>query len=202
VRELTTTSYALLSLLAVQPFTTYQLAKQMERSLRDMWPRAESVVYDEPKRLAADGYAKATVDHVGRRASTTYSITAKGRRALEHWLAEPGAGPVLEFEALLKVAFSDFGDLDGLRSNLAAIRDYAEAEHARISARVDEYETTGGPFPERLPIIALIVRFHDEVTEAHRRWVAWAEQEVAGWTGVTPATGAGRPSFGRVAPRP
>jgi DNA-binding PadR family transcriptional regulator len=197
VRELTTTSYALLSLLAVQPFTTYQLAKQMERSLRDMWPRAESVVYDEPKRLAADGYAKATVEHVGRRPSTTYAITAKGRRALERWLVEPGAGPVLEFEALLKVAFADFGDLDGLRANLAAIRAHAEDEQAKVIERVEEYETTGGPFPDRLPIIALVVRFHDEMMQAHRRFAEWAEREVAGWSGVTPATGARQPPFPR-----
>jgi PadR family transcriptional regulator, regulatory protein AphA len=195
VRELTTTSYALLSLLAVQPFTTYQLAKQMERSLRDMWPRAESVVYDEPKRLAAEGYATATVEHVGRRASTTYAITAKGRRALKRWLVAPGSGPVLEFEALLKVAFADFGDLDGLRANLAAIRTHAEEERSRIVERVDEYRSTGGPYPDRLPVIALVVRFHDEVTEAHRRWAEWAEREVASWKGVTPEAGAGEPAW-------
>jgi DNA-binding PadR family transcriptional regulator len=201
VRELTTTSYALLSLLAVQPFTAYQLAKQMERSMRDMWPRAESVVYDEPKRLAADGYATATVEHIGRRATTTYAITAKGRRALRRWLAEPGAGPVLEFEALLKVAFADQGDLDGLRANLAAIRVEAESELAKVAERVAEYRE-GGPFPDRLPIIALVVRFHDEQVQARRRWAVWAEAEVASWTGVTPATGAREPAFERVEPRP
>jgi DNA-binding PadR family transcriptional regulator len=196
VRELTTTSYAILSLLAVQPFTTYQLAKQMERSMRDMWPRAESVVYDEPKRLAADGYARATVEHVGRRASTTYAITAKGRRALQRWLAEPGSGPVLEYEALLKVAFADHADLDALRTNLAAIRAEVDAELAHTAARVGEYETTGGPFPDRLPIIALVTRFHVENAQARKRWVEWAEREVASWRGVTPGTGAGRPAFG------
>jgi DNA-binding PadR family transcriptional regulator len=195
VRELTTTSYALLSLLAVQPFTTYQLAKQMERSMRDMWPRAESVVYDEPKRLAADGYAKATVEHVGRRASTTYAITPKGRRALERWLAEPGSGPVLEYEALLKVAFADHADLDALRTNLAAIRAEVDAELVDAAARVEEYETTGGPFPDRLPIITLVTRFHVEQIRARRRWVEWAEREVATWRGVTPASGAGSPGF-------
>jgi len=91
--ELTTTSYALLSLLAVQPFTTYELARQMERSLRDVWPRAESVIYEEPKRLAARGYATATVQRAGGRRSTRYSITAKGRRALRGWLDQPGRGP-------------------------------------------------------------------------------------------------------------
>jgi DNA-binding PadR family transcriptional regulator len=194
VTDLTTTSYAVLALLAVQPFTTYQLAKQMERSLRDIWPRAESVIYEEPKRLVEHGHARATVDHVGRRASTTYSITAKGRRALKNWLAEPGDGPVLEFEALLKVAFADVGDLQSLRSNLAAIAELADARTAYVADRIREYEETGGPFPNRLPIITLVARFHQEQAAALRRWASWAAQEVAQWDGVTPRTGARIPA--------
>ena len=58
--ELTTTSYAILGLLGIQPWTTYELAQQMERSLKYFWPRAQSRIYEEPKRLAALGLAKAT----------------------------------------------------------------------------------------------------------------------------------------------
>src|SRR4029453_3148449 len=71
VANLTTTSYAVLSLLAVRPMTTYELAKQMQRTLRDVWPRAESVIYEEPKRLVEHRLATASTDMVGRRASTT-----------------------------------------------------------------------------------------------------------------------------------
>jgi PadR family transcriptional regulator AphA len=194
MNELTTTSYALLALLAVQPFTTYQLAQQMQRSLRDMWPRAESVVYEEPKRLVAGGFAKATVDRVGRRSSTTYTITAKGRRALRSWLGRPGGGPSVEFEALLKVAFADHGDLDGLRANLDAIAGYAEARTRYVAERIREYEETGGPYPDRLPVITLVARFQQEQAVAFRRWVRWAQAEVATWEGVTPATGARVPA--------
>ncbi len=37
----TTTSHALLGLLAVRDWTTYELAKQVKRSLSWFWPRAE-----------------------------------------------------------------------------------------------------------------------------------------------------------------
>ena len=191
--EPTTTSYAVLGLLSVQPFTTYQLAKQMQRTLRDVWPRAGSVIYEEPKRLVALGWATATVEHVGRRPSTTYAITAAGRRALRRWLREPGAAPVLEFEALLKVAFADAGDLDALRHQLAAVRERAEEREAYVAARIAEYAETGGPYPDRLPVIALVARFHAEQAAAVRRWAAWADAEVAGWDGVTPGTGARTP---------
>ena len=191
--ELTTTSYAVLALLGVRPWTTYQLAKQMTRSVRDVWPRAESVVYEEPKKLVAAGHATATVDHVGRRRSTTYSITAKGRRALRKWLAAPGGPPGFEFEAMLKVAFADLGDLEGLRHNVSAVAEMAEERVGYIADRLREYDDTGGPFPDRLPVILLVARFHQEQAAALQRWASWAGREVEKWSGVTPETGAAIP---------
>src|SRR5687768_7758504 len=83
--DLTPTSYAMLGLLAVQPWTTYELAKQMDHTLSRFWPRAKSKLYEEPKKLVAQGLAKATDDAVGRRPRTIYAITPKGRRALAAW---------------------------------------------------------------------------------------------------------------------
>ena len=154
--ELTTTSYAVLSLLAVRPMTTYELAKQMQRTLRDVWPRTESVIYEEPKRLVSQRLATASTDMVGRRSSTSYRITAKGRRALVQWFDEPGAAPQLEFEGLLKVAFADHGNIAQLRSNLASIRGLAEERLAYVQERIAEYRTSGGPYPDRLPVIMLV----------------------------------------------
>src|SRR6267142_5240806 len=87
---MTTTSYAILGLLAVKPWTTHELVLQVDKSMRRMWPRAQSKLYEEPKKLVAHGYARATDDSVGRRRRTRYTITAKGRRALAAWVA--GAG--------------------------------------------------------------------------------------------------------------
>src|SRR5919198_1204279 len=50
-KRLTTTSYALLGLLALQPWSTYELAAQMDRGLSTFWPRARSNVYEELKKL-------------------------------------------------------------------------------------------------------------------------------------------------------
>src|SRR5918998_1658963 len=53
--KLSTTSYAVLGLLGVRPWSTYELADQMSRALRWFWPRAQSNLYEAPKRLAAQG---------------------------------------------------------------------------------------------------------------------------------------------------
>jgi DNA-binding PadR family transcriptional regulator len=83
-----TTSYALLGLLALRPWTTYELAKQAQRSLGWFWPRAERKLYDEPKRLVAAGLATATREMTGARPRTIYVATARGRKALRRWLDE------------------------------------------------------------------------------------------------------------------
>jgi DNA-binding PadR family transcriptional regulator len=162
----------------------------MARSVGDMWPRAASVVYEEPKRLVALQFATAKATSTGKRASTTYAITAKGRRALRRWLELPGAGPVTEFEGLLKVAFADHGSLAGLRANLRSIRQFAEADIAETERRFREYAETGGPFPDRLPIIALAAEHFRLQSEALLHWVDWAERATHGWTGVTIEAGA------------
>lgn len=190
MENLTTTSYAILSLLGIRSWTTYQLAQQMERSVGHMWPRAASVVYEEPKRLVRLGLAESTRTYTGKRASTVYSITGTGRKALAAWLAEPGAGPTTEFEALLKVAFADNGSLDALRTNLAAIRAHAESELDYGEGRRREYAESGGPYPDRLPVISLANRYFHEQNVALLRWVEWAEQAISEWHGVTIETGA------------
>lgn len=191
--DLTTTSYAILSLLGVQPWTAYQLAQQMDRSVGAMWPRAASVVYEEPKRLVRLGLAEATTRYTGKRASTEYAITERGRAALARWLEEPGAAPVLEYEALLKIAFADHGSLDALRTNLQAVAEQAASELEYVAARMAEYAENGGPFPDRLPVIALAMRFYVEFSQALERWAGWAEKATADWAGLTPETGASVP---------
>ena len=179
--DLTTTSYAILGLLGIRSWTTYELAQQMERSLRHFWPRAASRVYEEPKRLAALGLATATREQVGRRPRTVYAITAKGRRALQRWLAQPGGGLAMEFEALLKVLFAEQASRDDVLANIASARAWAEQQTAENVAFARLYEDGGGPFPERLAAIALTGRFMTDLADMVTSWATWAEATVAAW---------------------
>ena len=49
-----------LVLLALKPWTTHGLVPQVDRSLRRIWPRARSKLYEEPKKLVDHGLATAT----------------------------------------------------------------------------------------------------------------------------------------------
>ncbi len=181
MQELTTTSYAILGLLAIQPWTTYELAKQMEVSLHNFWPRAERKLYEEPKKLVEHGLAEMTRELVGRRPRTTYRITPEGRRALKHWLGEPGAMPVLEFEALVKVFFAEHGTTQQLLETLQRIIDGAE-HRERIDARwAAHYLATGGRFQERLPVVALVGKLQTELSRALTAWARWAHATASTW---------------------
>jgi PadR family transcriptional regulator, regulatory protein AphA len=181
VPALTTTSYAVLALLALRPWTTYQLAKQMERSLGWIWPRAVSRLYEEPKKLVAAGLADSHPATTGRRRSTVYRITPAGRDALAAWLAEPGSGLVLECEALVKIAYADLGTRNGLLANLGALIDDTTAKLGFGDMIARQYLDGRGPFPERLPFSGLMWRFLWDYHQAVLRWALWARAEVEAW---------------------
>jgi DNA-binding PadR family transcriptional regulator len=178
---LTTTSFAILGLLAVQPWTTHELVQQVDRSLRRIWPRAQSKLYEEPKKLVAHGYARATDDPVGRRRRTRYTITAKGRRALAAWLQQPGDGPALEFEQLVKIHFADSGSKADVLANLEATRAWVLEQNEENLATARAYLAGHGAFPQRAALNQLPGRFLTEFYVTVARWVAWAHSVVEAW---------------------
>jgi DNA-binding PadR family transcriptional regulator len=178
---LTTTSYAILGLLAVKPWTTHELVQQVDRSLRRIWPRAQSKLYEEPKKLVAHGLAKAADDPVGRRRRTRYTITPKGRRALVAWLAEPGDGPSLEFEQLVKIHLADGATKRAVIANLEAARAWVLEQNEEILATARAYLEGHGAFPERVALNQLAGRFLTEFYSAVARWTEWALATVESW---------------------
>lgn len=190
--ELTTTSFALLGLLAVRAegWSAYELAQQMSRSLHYVWPRAERNLYDEVKLLAARGLARTREEPVGRRPRTVYSITVAGRRALGSWLGEPSAPMTLESEALVRVFFAEQGTVADLLGAIRSIRAEAEDTERQVAAMVRTLDEDGGEFPSRLHVIALMGKLLFTHREAVRRWADWAEAEVGRWEGATLADGA------------
>lgn len=176
----TTTSYATLGLLAVQPWSTYELTNQIRRSLARFWPRAASKLYEEPRKLVALGYATAETQHQGRRRRTVYAITPEGRRALAAWLATTGAPPTLESEQLLRVFLADQGTRQDLLDTIAATRAWAR-EQAVFDATIAREHLGGGPFPQRLAVNTLVGRYLSEMSEATERWADWASEIVRNW---------------------
>jgi PadR family transcriptional regulator, regulatory protein AphA len=185
-RPLTTTSYAVLAVLAIRDHSTYDLTRQMRLSLHYMWPRAESNVYAEPKRLLAAGLVDMREEWTGDRRRTIYSITEAGRSALAEWLASPSAETRYESEALLKVFFAENGTRDDLLASIRAIRAEAAAAFDHFQRAADPYERGEGQHPWRFAISALAARLVAEQYASTERWATWAEAVVSEWDSPSP----------------
>lgn len=178
---LTPTSYAILGLLAIRSWTTYELAKQMDQTLNRFWPRARSKLYEEPKKLVAQGLATAEAGRHGRRPRTVYSITKAGRRALASWLAADSADPVFESEHVLKVFYAENGTTADLLATLERLRAWAHEmtqQNVRVGGR---YLAGSGPYPQRLATLVLTGRFLDDYVAMIDRWASWAAETVTDW---------------------
>ena len=179
--RLTTTSYAILGLLAVRPWSTYELTRQMDRGLGRIWPRARSKLYEEPRKLVAHGLAVARDEQRGRRARTVYAITPEGRRALADWLRTPGEGPVLEFEQLLKVWFAEHGTRRDALEQLSGARAWARERNQENRAAAQAYLAGEGPFQHRAAQVALAGAFLTDFYALVDRWADWATGIVSAW---------------------
>ena len=177
----TTTSYALLGLLSVRPWSAYELAQQMTRSLRYCWQVAPSVVYHEPKRLVTMGYATATRQHTGRRSRAVYQITPAGRQALSRWLATVPADAQVQMEPMLRLLFADSGSPYELATSLRALARWAESLLADGARQCADYLATGGPFPARLDLITLFAEYFGQLYALTSDWAQRAETDIDRW---------------------
>lgn len=170
--RLTTTSYAVMSLLQMMgEATPYELKQALEYSIENFWPVPHTTFYEEPARLAKAGYLSERQETAGRRRKR-YALTDAGRAALRAWADAPGAPPSqYRDEAMLKVfagadpqaAFA--GRANWHRAKLAELEGYMEALK----------DSRQGRPPERWsgPEATLIggINYHRQMIDAFERFI-------------------------------
>jgi PadR family transcriptional regulator AphA len=186
MRRTATTGNAILGLLALRPtWTTWELRNQLRRNMRFFWPRAESRILDELKRLDRDGLAKAHREMQGRRPRTTYKITKKGRRQLSEWLATPPRGTTLESEPLLRVLLGQLGTHEQLERAI----DQIEADAATLidiaDTIADEYLTGTAPFQDHVDHRAFVFDYLATHADGMRAWAERTRQAIADWPAIS-----------------
>jgi DNA-binding PadR family transcriptional regulator len=179
--KLTPTSYAILGFLAIRPWTTYELAQQMQRTLNRVWPRARSKLFEEPKKLVEHGLASAAEESVGKRPRTVYSITPAGRRALAAWLGTPSEGVLLESEHLVKLFFADHGTTSDALATLASLGAWAEEQLEVFAEAAQGYLDGEGEFPDRAAVNVVTARFMVDFYALVADWSAFAADAMSSW---------------------
>jgi DNA-binding PadR family transcriptional regulator len=138
--RLTPTSYIVLGLLELAGESTpYALKQLVAGSIGYFWTLQHAQLYTEPSRLAEAGYVSETREETGRRRKL-YSITEKGRTALDEWRTETTAELAeLREPALLKLFFG------------AKPRALAASQVPANRARLAEYEAIRDSMPDDIP---------------------------------------------------
>ena len=192
-RRMTTSSYAVLALLDLKPWTGYELTHQAQRSLRYAWPKSERLLYSEPKKLVELGYATAHQEDIGGRTRNVYTITAEGREALGVWTSTRTQPPRLEVEALLRLLFADHGSREDLLRALDELESDIGEHHLAIVELMASYLDGGHPFPQRTHLSVLFATFQIEMFKTIEQWIEFARDEVDEWpatrdVGMNPRT--------------
>ena len=183
---LTTTSYAVLAQLAVRPWSTYELAQQRVRYFRYVWPRAESAIYREVKRLAAMELVAAKREYVGKRPRTVYSITEAGRQVLREWLGTPVSPLAMDFEAMIRLFIAPLGTKEQLVATLEQVRDDAQ-EMLRFGGAVKQEFLDGrAALQDQVYLRALAVDFFISLLNTVDGWAERTLSEVQGWEDLSP----------------
>jgi PadR family transcriptional regulator AphA len=146
-----------------------------------MWPKAESVIYEEPRRLVALGLARVSKERIGGRSRNRYEITDEGREALQAWLARPSNAPRIELEPMLRLAFADQGQIGDLLAAIATLRDWAAENLAVGHEMFQAYRDGQAPFPERMHINVLGGHLLSQVYGAILRSAELADKEIRTW---------------------
>lgn len=201
-------TYGLLGMLAVRPWTSYELTQQVRRSLRFMWQTSEGHLYREQARLVTLGWASVETEPAGRRTRKRYSITDEGRTALVEWLSSAPQEPNFQVEGIVRTFFGDQGSVAQLVATMRATSQHARAMRQELVGFVEEYLDEGGPmsmieqrrsvpgsereefhgrpmYPERLHVVALSIDVITQLLDTLDRFFAAAADEVTGWPDTT-----------------
>jgi DNA-binding PadR family transcriptional regulator len=181
-KSLTPTSYALLGQLALRPWSVYEMTRNVGRTLHWFWPRAESVLYAEIKRLDELGLAR-TRRAPGRRGrpQTIYAISAKGKRVLADWLRSSPGPFLLHFEALLRVHLSPYGTKEDLLRALGAARGDAEALLRQAIVIGTEFAERRHQFQQQVHVRAILFDYLWNFGLGMYLWADRSIDRIEGW---------------------
>jgi DNA-binding PadR family transcriptional regulator len=164
--------HALLGLLSRGPASGYDLLKDFESSLIEVWPATQSQVYTELSKLSDDGLV--SVLSAGARGRKEYAITPEGQAELRTWMADTAPVYTRRSDMLLRVFFLNTLPDEDARTYLATVRDAASTQLSLLNTIGDGI--TSEDAVARNGRIAL--DYGLRLAELQRDWAAWAISQI------------------------
>jgi PadR family transcriptional regulator AphA len=183
----TTVEYLTLGLVAwLEPCTSYDLKREVERTVSHFWTFSHTALYQAPPQLAAAGLLLEEQEDTGRR-RRLYRLTPEGRAELLAWLEETSAHPIeLRDLALLKLV------LLGPHASPGQIYALATAQADYHATRLEEFKELAARYrpepahPTRLAALRFGIKWEEAALEF---WTELARDEadnLQAGTGTTP----------------
>lgn len=164
--------FVLLALLGKEPNTGYRLGRLLETDLAYLWDARLQQIYSELAKLEGECLLEAQVIELPNRpAKKIYSLTSKGRGALDEWLAEPAARMSSRGELLIKVFCLPHAPTESMVRRLEERRDAAESDVWHLHCRRQEWEERDDG--EALGYVLAAEAAH-LASEAQVAWCSWA----------------------------
>ncbi|AIE61505.1 PadR family transcriptional regulator [Bacillus methanolicus] len=150
--------YALLSLLAREPLSGYDIKQHMNNRLGPFWKVGSNQVYPELAKMEKEGLVKlqGVEQHAYRPARKVYEITEAGREALIQWTIEPGELERIRDDFLLKVYNSWLVEPEKMIEQIEEIKRQHEERLAAYLEKVKELTQMLDPSNSKDPIASSI----------------------------------------------
>jgi DNA-binding PadR family transcriptional regulator len=137
VTELSKPAYVVLGMIATGRRSGYAMSRTAKEATRHFWATSDGQIYPQLKKLSDDGYIEGERESQGGRERVVYSLTTKGREALDEWLASTAKAHFeLRDEGLLKLFFAEELTVDQLRGQIEIMR----RRHQRAIEHLEELE--------------------------------------------------------------
>jgi DNA-binding PadR family transcriptional regulator len=176
-------SYEILGLVGRTGASPHDLLRLAHRDRMFTWA-GESQYYLEPKRLAKLGYLDAGKEPGDTRERTVYTLTDRGRQALEEWARTPARFTPLKSEPLLRLLIADLVGEATTRESMMSLRE----DIAELLAGLDETEASAQTVPHRSKYLLLVTGFMRRLFELHLELVDQVERELEATTGQAQTT--------------
>jgi DNA-binding PadR family transcriptional regulator len=179
--ELSATGKVILGMLAAKPRSGYEIKQLVDNSARFFWAASYGQIYPELKKLEKEGLITGDDSSRGARQSTTFKLTAAGKRAARDWIDGPPQVFELRDEGLLELFFA--GSIDPARAPEIARERAAKAaaSAAELRALWEQIEAEGKhEGPEHSPDggSLTVLRYGIEMNEWAAEWFERAADQL------------------------
>lgn len=172
--------HALLSLLAREPLSGYDIKQHMNNRLGPFWKVGSNQIYPELAKMEGEGLIKlqGIEQHAYRPARKVYEITAAGREELIRWTTEPGPVDNIRDDFVLKVYNSWLVEPDAMIAQIEEMKKQHEARLAAYLEKIQELTVLLDASNSQDPLASSIsvVEFGAQYEQIY---IEWCEQLVA-----------------------